>query len=139
MVTPVKYETTCRLCGQKFRGAPLQAAVDGIPDSRMQKMGKALWDHLLSGDQGHRDFAVHAVLVSGYQFEDPNALQFVSLVRAMVFQAVRRHWITDEWIHDQASRITPEQFEAIMIDMRDFLTETGKHAPRIAAPAPPAV
>ena len=134
LITPVKYTSRCRLCGHKFTGNPLEAPINGVPDPRMMKMGEAYWKHMMTGDQAHKDYAVQSVMVASIILEDPVALQFVGFVRAMAFQALRRHWITDEWIHDQASRVTPETFEALMKDMRDFLTETGRHGPQIQTP-----
>lgn len=132
LIQPEKYKATCRLCGQIFKAPPM----NGPTDPRIQKMGEAFFKHMWSQDEAHKTYTVTCVIVAGFLLEDPAALQFAAGVRAVAFQALRRHYLPDEKLHDVISRLTPEQFESAMADMRDFLCEQGKYAVQIGAPPP---
>lgn len=126
LVQPLTYDAKCRLCGKNFSGSPL----NGTTDPRIQQMGEALFKHFINGDQQHKTYAVVVVVMAGYILEDPAAQQFGNGVRFAALQALRRKFAPDEQIHDIVSRIQPAEVEAAMRDLRDFLTETGAHAPQ---------
>ena len=132
LITPLTYATKCRLCGHEFKGKPLNPPdLKGQPDGRMNKVGEALFRHMWETDAQHKHFAVMCVLVSGFLMEDPAALQFSAGMRYVVFQATRRHWVPDEVLTEKLSALTtPEAIEQAFRDLRDFLTETGPHAPQ---------
>ena len=84
----------------------MEASSDGRPTEKMNKVGKMIWDHMM---KEHGDFAVMALLVSGFVMEDPVAIQFSAFARYMVFQSTRRHYVPDEKLKDTLSRLqTPE-------------------------------
>lgn len=127
LIIPATYESTCRLCGQKFAGKPLDPPTNGEPNARMQKLGKVLYDHLVNA---HRDFAFMALLAAGYITEDPVATGFIAPFRYGVFQQTRRAFVPDDVMKDRLTRMTtPEQIEAGFFELRDFLCEQGKFAP----------
>ena len=129
LVVPTHYNITCRLCRQQFRGKPMEASSDGRPTDKMNKVGKVIWDHMM---KQHSDFAVMALLVAGFVMEDPVAIQFSAIARYMVFQSTRRHYVPDEKLKDTLSRLQgPEEIEAAFVELRDFLTETGKFGPQL--------
>lgn len=129
LIVPTHYNITCRLCRQQFRGKPMEASSDGRPTDKMNKVGKVIWDHMM---KQHSDFAVMALLVAGFVMEDPVAIQFSAMARYMVFQSTRRHYVHDEKLKDTLSRLqTPEEIEAAFVELRDFLTETGKFGPQL--------
>jgi len=126
LIQPVSYDATCRLCGKKFTGPPLESP----QDPRIQKMGEALFKHMLQGDEAHKTYAVICIAVCSFLIEDPIVKIFANGVRYAAFQALRKHYLPDEQLHSVVSGLPPEEFEAAMKDMRDFLTEQGEHAPK---------
>lgn len=132
IVQPLAYDATCRLCGKKFTGKPLNGPGDA---ERMKKMGEALFKHMLSTDEAHMNFAVITAVLAGFMVEDPAAQMFCNGVRFAALQSLRRHYLPDEQLHAVISALTPAEFEAAMADMRDFLTEQGAHAPKILQPS----
>ena len=95
----------------------------------MQKFGHALWEHMM---KEHGDIAALFVIVCGYVLQDPEAIKMTSFARMVAFQSVRRHYVPNENIKDRLSRMTtPEEIEAAFVELRDFLTETGKFGPQL--------
>lgn len=134
LIIPATYSTRCRLCGQSWTAKPLEPAMNGKPSPRMEKLGNALWEHMV---KCHGDIMPLLVIVCSFMLTDPEAIRTVAFARIVAFQSARRHYVPDEVLKDRLARMTtPEEIEAAFMELRDFLTETGKFGPQLPVPSP---
>lgn len=142
MIQPGDYITTCKICKKPFISTAFEPQIIGAAGQRIFDFGLKLHQHL---EREHPDH-MHRISGSMQQYmmfllaqvfviTDPELLDMVEAIRAALRHFSQRLTITDDEILHRVAQIElaePEQEEGVNLlirDLRDLLTETGRHAP----------
>lgn len=145
-VLPVRYTTTCKLCGRRIAEMPaLEIPIIGHPGKRAEELMRILYKHLTKHHA--QDFENGArlaqelppfLILTAFEHEDPTMNPRLENIRAAIFQIVRKNSMTDANLQYIVSGLGLDQQDegkvlAAMIAVRDACCEMGKYAP--TAPA----
>ena len=130
----LKYKTRCQFCGKEFHSDPFVPVIGNAADPRRLKMGQVLGSHVMSE---HPAQIQGMMMAACFQFEDPILQEELNGARWLAHQMTAKNYISDEVMQQQlaAQGFDAEQIQYV-IELRDFFTETGKHAPAKAQPSP---
>lgn len=126
--SPEVYETHCKICGRVFRSEPFLPRIDPAAplDPRRVKMAQVLLNHVATEHLQHTQGILLAACI---QFGDPVIVAEMESIRWQVHTNTAKNYLDDATIEEQFSKIgfDAEQIQAV-IQFRDLLTETGRHA-----------
>lgn len=147
----LSYITKCRMrdhvtgqeCGKEVvkAGAIDIPIIGEEPTLKTARVIEGLWEHLKKRHPHEFQLAKNIgmqftawLVLRSFTTEDPNLVAIQEQIRAHHFAELRKNYMTDEQIEELVSKLdTPEQrapYVAIMKELRDALTETGKYAPQ---------
>lgn len=133
---PAQYQVRCRFCGEIKKGAPFIPLVNGQIDERMMKMGQMLFKHMM---EKHAQQIGIIIMLAGFEFEDPTVKRTLEPFRVAIRHATIANYVTDEQLKDRIARLDEmgnlDIFEFAR-ELRDFLTESGSHMPKMEQPVP---
>lgn len=142
-MSDLTYITICRECGQQFKADPLDVPLIGEPPSaKTARFVEALGKHIQKKHPAAGAFIASIgmqfqgyVITKCYDTQDPGLIEIQEKLRAHVYTTTRRNFITDDAIREAVGKFVfpiedPALLIALITDMRDMLTETGKYAPK---------
>lgn len=142
----IKYQTTCRICGQVFRAAPLDIPIIGQADRRLVQFVQALASHIQKEHPDTMNLVASNIqevtgflVLSTFRIEDPTLTARFQSMRYALQTVTRQNRVDDKTILDKLAGLGLSQPEIetvapLVKDLRDFLCEEGSYKPKTGSP-----
>lgn len=127
----VNYQVRCRLCPQVFQHPAFVPVVgQGIDKRNLMQLGTALVQHIFTKHQ--EQMGAFLILV-GFMIQDPLLIETLDPLRFAIASSVRKNFVSDAELQDKLAALgcSKEDLDRLLPfvqDLRDFLTESGRHA-----------